>query len=89
MTILTAEVSIEQLAGGELPNVGNIDGYHLDRIVALARLLSQNLARERGDLGTDLRPFGELDEQTRDRMRGAVVRVLQALVLLGWLEAPG
>lgn len=60
-------------------------------IAALALLISQKQLRRRMPAGlvmTDLVPFHERSEADRSILAGHVLRVLQALVLLGWIEVP-
>jgi hypothetical protein len=62
-----------------------------NEIAALALLISQYHLRRNPPAGlvvTDLVPFEERSEADRAILAGHVVRVLQALVLLGVIETP-
>lgn len=51
----------------------------LDAVVRLAYLLQGQSFRE---------PFESISEERRKNMRTGALRVVQALVMLGWIEAP-
>jgi len=56
----------------------------LDDIGRLALLISQ----EEGCEGLVKVPYHELPERTRANQRATVLRIIQAMVLLGWIERP-
>jgi hypothetical protein len=85
----TLDLPLEALASGPEPSIDNLDADAANRIAELARLLAQKSARANGDLAADFRPYLELDEKTRSRMRNGVIRVVQALVLLEYIDPPG
>lgn len=61
-----------------------------NRIAALALRIT-HIAQERSGIPTDpihRRPFSERTSQERAANRMGVIRVVQALILLGWLELP-
>jgi hypothetical protein len=62
----------------------------LDEIAALAHRITRVHA-ERAGIPTEpihMRPYAERTSQERAAMRAGVLRVLQALILIGWLELP-
>jgi hypothetical protein len=62
----------------------------LDRIAALALRIT-HLAQERAGIPTEaihLRPYDERTSQERAAMRAGAHRVIQAMILLGWIELP-
>ena len=62
-----------------------------DEIACLARIITQVRARKAGIVQDErhLRPYEAIPPDERQAMRFAVIRVLQALVLLGYIETPG
>jgi hypothetical protein len=65
----------------------DISREQLDELAALGLELSQ---RELPDVATPamMTPYKERPENVRANMRAGVYRVLQALVILGWIERP-
>jgi hypothetical protein len=61
-----------------------------DEIAALARIITQVRARKVGIIQDERhsRPYESIPPDEREAMRFAVIRVIQALVLLGYLESP-
>jgi hypothetical protein len=80
------DVPIEILARNA-PNVG-IGLEEADRIAALALLIAQERARAAGVVMTPALavPYAERTPDWRAANRATVVHVVQALVLLGWIE---
>lgn len=78
-------VPLEALAQND-PDVG-LDSGALDTIGALALMIAHRHLPP-GELNADMRPYLERSPLERARMRTAVLRVVQALVLLGWIERP-
>lgn len=62
----------------------------LDEVAALALAISQDDLRRNGDVIPDrlLVPYETLPEDKRANMRAGVYRTVQALILLGWIDAP-
>ncbi len=83
MPIALPEVPIEQLARAQLPDV-NVGRAQQDRLAALAHEIHRVHA---GRLLT-VPPYEELSEEARGACRVGVIRILQALVLDGWIELP-
>jgi hypothetical protein len=81
---------IESLASKSPPDIA-LGRDELERIAHLARALHQH-AQRAGHVvfspDVDLRPYPELPEAQRIAMRNAVLRVLQSLVMLGWIDLP-
>jgi len=66
------------------PKLENLSADSLDDIGRLALLISQ----VEGCEGLVKVPYHELPERTRANQRATVLRIVQAMVLLGWIEAP-
>jgi hypothetical protein len=71
--------TIEQLAAVRPPET-NIDKENLDRIAALAWELQRKATMHL------LPPYQSLDERQRESCRASVLRTVQALHLLGWID---
>jgi len=85
MTELLTSAALENLARQPLPAFF-VDDEHADQIAHLALLITQVNARV---LPAGVaRPFHDRTQNERDAMRMGVYRVIQALVLLGWIEPP-
>lgn len=65
----------------------DLDKHALDTIADLALRIAHHSASP-SQLGVDLRPYVDRSELERARMRSGVLRVIQALVLLGWIDLP-
>jgi hypothetical protein len=80
-------IPVETLAKQDPPSVA-MSQEELDNVANLAMLLSV-AANERGGLLRDpnWKPFTALPEEKRADMRRGVHRVVQALHMLGWLDA--
>lgn len=87
--IISVRPNIENLA--EHPPRIAVSREQADEIAALTLLISQKELRRRNPPGlvlSDLVPFSERSEADRTILAGHVIRTLQALVLLGWIELP-
>lgn len=87
--IATVRPHLENLADNP-PRLA-VSDEHAREIAALALLISQKELRRRmppGLVVQDLIPFAERSEADRKILAGHVLRVLQALILLGWIENP-
>lgn len=62
----------------------------LDAIARTARTIAQRQTRRQRGILTerDARPYDECTRQERAGMRAGVLRVLQTLVILGYIERP-
>jgi hypothetical protein len=76
----------DQALARRAPKLENIGADALDDIARLALLISQ----VEGCESVLARPvqYHELPERTRANQRATVLRIVQAMVLLGWIEAP-
>jgi ABC-type iron transport system FetAB permease component len=74
----------------DLPAV-DLSPESADEIAALARIITQVRARKAGIVQDEAhaRPYEACPPDQREAMRFAVIRVVQALVLLGYIESPG
>jgi hypothetical protein len=79
--------TVEQLARLPRPET-NLSRENLDEVAALALALMQHDLSVSEQIGADLRTYTERSEEERARMRRGAHRVLQALVLLGWIDTP-
>lgn len=81
------EVPVEELAQLEPPEIG-LSNDAADRIAHLALRLTQVHAQRAQLIVTPAaqRPYHERTEAERAAMRAGVIRVVQALVILGWTE---
>lgn len=75
----------DQVLARKAPKLENLGADSLDDIARLALLISQVEGCE-GALAKI--PYHELPERTRANQRATVLRIAQAMVLLGWIEAP-
>jgi len=81
-------VPLSALAQGQIPDVAPFFGDEgADRVAELARSIDLEERRAAGMLVRDP-PYTELPERVRIGQRVAVIRVVQALVLLGWIDPP-
>jgi hypothetical protein len=90
MPILTPQESVESLAA-QIPPEITLSPEEQDRIAHLALALTQEAKRRRDALRIDVDdrgmvPYRERDAQQRANMRAGVIRVVQALQMLGYLE---
>lgn len=97
MAITVAEAALalldpqEERDAHRAPKLDAITFHELERIARVAYRISQVQAeRERKVLppGTVVRPWRSFTARERAEASATVMRVLQALVLLGWLEPP-
>lgn len=81
------EVPVEVLAQQEPPEVG-LSQDAADRVAHLALRLTQVHAQRSQLIVTPAaqRPYHERTEAERAAMRAGVIRVVQALMMLGWTE---
>jgi hypothetical protein len=88
MTEIAVPVDLNTLAEGALPRV-EMAPVEQDCVADLARRITQVVARRGGVIQDErhARPYMACDPNERHAMRAAVVRVLQALVLLGYIDA--
>jgi hypothetical protein len=81
--------TLEALAEQTIPDVGPFFGDEgAESVAKLARLIDQAECRRGGVLLRDSRTFEALPERQRTGNKVAVIRVVQALVMLGWIEVP-
>ena len=76
----------DQALARRAPKLENLGADSLDDIGRLALLISQVEGCE-SSLVQPV-PYHELPERTRANQRATVLRIVQAMVLLGWIEAP-
>jgi hypothetical protein len=80
------EVSLPRLANGPIPDVSPFFGDEgADHVAELALLIDQAECSRAGVL-RDFTPYQDLPQRTRTGMRVSTIRVVQALVLLGWIS---
>jgi hypothetical protein len=84
--LLVPETPIEQIARDAPPQI-MLSKKERDRIAHLALLISQQENRKAGDL-TAQPDYTERPEAYREASRLTVVRVIQAMTMLGYLEKP-
>jgi hypothetical protein len=85
MPALVTDSALEYLSSQPLPPLA-FDETHAEQVAHLALLIAQKGARV---LPAQLaRPFRDRTESERIAMQLGVLRVVQALVLLGWIEPP-
>jgi|SRR5580692_1088480 hypothetical protein len=90
MRIVDTASRIEALALQTPPDL-HLSRAECDRIAHLALLLAQERNRKGGSViltGRDLIPFEQWPEESRATARRTVVRLLEALAMLGYLEPP-
>jgi hypothetical protein len=80
------DLPIEQLANEAPPNLAISDG-ELDRIADLAYELARKAQAGAGIIH-GMPPYRERTPSSRKTIRDGVKRVVQAMVLLGWIERP-
>jgi hypothetical protein len=84
----TIEVPIESLAKQSPPTIA-MSRTDCDTVAKLAMLLAQESQRAEGQVLAFPHPtYESLTPDTRASMRGGVVRVVQALAMLGWIDPP-
>jgi len=86
---LYTDSALSHLAQQPLPETSlGPDGA--DQVAHLALMIAQRLAAQHATVipPHSARPYRERSEQERMAMRIGVLRVLEALVLLGWIDAP-
>jgi hypothetical protein len=80
------QVPVEQLSKQAPPDV-ELSREEKDRIAHLALALSQESNRRAGDLSPAV-PYFELPEERKAVARQTIVRVIQALKMLDYIEGP-
>ena len=86
MALLVPDVPIETLARQAPPEV-TLTRDERDRIAHLALALSQESNRRGGSLVEQV-PYPERTEEQRAAARLTVLRILQAMHMLGYLDPP-
>lgn len=84
MSELAKTVSLD-----DAPEVA-LDGAALSEVAALAFALSQrDIERHNVRPAAQLVPFADMSDQAKANARATVYRVVQALVMLGYIAPPG
>jgi hypothetical protein len=88
MTVIDLSSNIEALARQNPPEL-RLTREECDRIAHLSLLLAQERNKKGGSViltGKDLLPYREWPEESRAAARRTIVRVLESLVMLGYLD---
>jgi len=88
MTLWT-DSALAQLAQQFLPET-SLGNDAADQVAHLSLLIAQRLATENAAVISPamMRPYRERSGSERLAMRQGVLRIVQALVLLGWIDPP-
>jgi hypothetical protein len=91
MSIIDTASSIDSLARQTPPAI-DLTREACDRIAHLSLLLAQERSRKGGGsvilTGKELIPYDKWPEESRATARRTIIRVVEALTMLGYLEAP-